>query len=209
MSLMMLRYHTLLIVVVVLWSLPALAQGQAESDAQAQAEAEAKRQEAIRRQQQADETKRAFDRMAEQRRQSSRMRAGSGSSESQKFNQAVQLFREATSQYREGIGLIPDIAKPVRNIEKLIDPLKSYFNRIKVKGTTVDRSEFSNLSQKELAWETLTLAETIDNNLQVARGILSKSEREGVVDIKSLLLFDDIQNDLTRLRYLIAKVGKQ
>ena len=204
----MLRYHTLLIVVVVLWSLPALAQGQAESDAQAQAEAEAKRQEAIRRQQQADETRRAFDRMAEQRRQSSRMRAGSGSSESQKFNQAVQLFREATSQYREGIGLIPDIAKPVRNIEKLIDPLKSYFNRIKVKGTTVDRSEFSNLSQKELAWETLTLAETIDNNLQVARGILSKSEREGVVDIKSLLLFDDIQNDLTRLRYLIAKVGK-
>ena len=78
----------------------------------------------------------------------------------------------------------------------------------RMKGTTVDRSEYESLSQKEIAWEALTLAETIDNNLQIAQRIVSKSERDGVVDIKSLQFFGDIQNNLARLSFLAARILK-
>jgi hypothetical protein len=195
----MFRLPRLVFVVAGLWSLPAFSQN-----------APAASDEAARRQEM-HETSKAFDRMAEEARRPSPSVSGSNSrvSQRQKFFENVQLFRQATTQYRETIGLGPDITKPVRNLGKLIDPLKSYFNSLKVKGTGLDRSEYADLSQKDLIWETLTVAETIDNNLQVAQRIVSKSEREGVVDIKSLQFFGDIQNDLARLNFLTSRIGKK
>jgi len=208
---MMFRLRRLLIVAGMLGSLPVFSQDPPPTSSPEEAEAAAKRQEAIQREQEMDATSRAFDQMAEEarRRPPTSSRSSSGFSERQKFFETVQLFQQATTQYRESIGLAPDITKPVRNIEKLIDPLKSYFNHLKVKGTTVDRSEYESLSQKEIAWEALTLAETIDNNLQIAQRIVSKSERDGVVDIKSLQFLGDIQNDLARLNLLTSKIGKK
>jgi hypothetical protein len=208
---MMFRLRRLLIVAAMLGSLPVFSQDPPPTPSPEEAEAAAKRQEAIQREQEMEATSRAFDRMAEEARSRppTSSRSTSGFSERQKFFETVRLFRQATTQYRESIGLDPDITKPVRSIEKLIDPLKSYFNHLKVKGTTVDRSEYENLSQKDLAWEALTLAETIDNNLQIAQRIVSKSDREGVVDIKSLQFFGDIQNDLTRLSLLTARIVRK
>jgi hypothetical protein len=192
----MFRLRRLLIVVAVLGSLPAFSQNAPPASDEA------------KRRQEMQETSKAFDRMAEEaRRPPSVSGSNSRVSQRQKFFENVQLFRQATTQYRETIGLGPDNTKPVRNLEKLIDPLKSYFSSLKVKGTGLDRSEYADLSQKDLIWETLTVAETIDNNLQVAQRIVSKSDREGVVDIKSLQFFGDIQNDLARLRFLTSKIA--
>jgi hypothetical protein len=207
----MFRVRRILIAVAMLWALPAFPQDAPPTPSAEDMAAAAKREEAISREQQMIDTSKAFDRMAEEARRQPTMvsRSSLDSSERQKFFETVKQFRQATTQYREAIGLNPDIKKPVRDIERLIDPLKSYFNHLKVKGTTVDRSEYADLSQKDLAWEALTLAETIDNNLQVAQRIVSRSDRDGVVDIKSLQFFGDIQNDLTRLTFLTSKIGRK
>mgnify|MGYP003575995244 CR=1 FL=1 len=126
----------------------------------------------------------------------------------QKFFDAVPQFRAATAEYREGISLGRDLSKPLKTIEKLIEPLREYFIGVNASAEPVDLSSLQQLPLKDLLWETLTTAETVDNNLQVAFRAVQQSERDGVMDIKVLQFFSEIQDDLTRLRYLTSKIRK-
>jgi hypothetical protein len=131
-----------------------------------------------------------------------------GVRERQKFFEAVPQFRAATAEYREGIGLGRDLSKPLKAIEKLIDPLRDYFTGVNASAAPVDLSGLQQLPLKDLLWETLTTAETVDNNLQVAYRAVQQSERDGIMDIKVLQFFTEIQDDLTRLRFLTSKIRK-
>ena len=131
-----------------------------------------------------------------------------GVRERQKFFEAVPQFRAATAEYREGIGLGRDLSKPLKAMEKLIEPLREYFNGVNASAAPVDLSGFQQLPLKDLLWETLTTAENVDNNLQVAFRAVQQSERDGIMDIKVLQFFSEIQDDLTRLRFLTSKIRK-
>lgn len=176
-----------------------------------QAEAQAREAERQRQKEMADATK-IFDRFSDQ--QLSPVLPPSkraiGLEERQRFYETVPKFRTATAEYRDAVGVGPDVSKSVKAIEKLIDPLKEYFNSVNARNQKpVDFSEFSALSPKDLIWETLTTAENIDNNLQIARKVVQQAEREGVMNIKVIQFFIDIQDDLTRLRYLASKVTRR
>ena len=131
-----------------------------------------------------------------------------GARERQKFFEAVPQFRAATAEYREGISLGRDLSKPLKAIEKLIEPLREYFSGVNATAAPVDLSDLQQLPLKDLILETLTTAETVDNNLQVAYRAVQQSERDGIMEIKTLQFFTEIQDDLTRLRYLTSKIRK-
>jgi len=177
---------------------------QSSTDSQAR-EAERQRQKEM-----ADATQ-IFDRFADQ--QLSPVlpppKRAPGLQERQRFYETVPKFRTATAEYRDAVGVGPDVSKSVKAMEKLIDPLRDYFNSVNAKNQAVDLSEFSGLSSKDLIWETLTTAENIDNNLQIARKVVQNAEREGVMSIKVIQFFIDIQDDLTRLQFLTSKVARR
>jgi hypothetical protein len=162
------------------------------------------------RQQDLAETKRAFDRMSEQqpRPSFSPLPNRSGSAERSRFYAAVPEFRAATAAYRDAIGLNPDLSKTIKALERLIDPLREYLESVSAKPTAADHSDLKELSPKELIWETLTTAETIDNNLQIARRAVQQSDRDGTMSIKLLQFFVEIQSDLNRLRYLASRARR-
>lgn len=177
----------------------------------AQTDADARQAEREAQEKEMSDASRMFDKMADQQAHPvlpSSKRA-TGLEERRKFYETVPKFREATAGYRDAIGLGPDVSKSVKEIEKLIDPLREYFNSVNAKNKPVDLSEFSSLSSKDLVWETLTTAETVDNNLQIARKVVQQAERDGVMNIKILQFFVEIQDDLTRLRFLTSKVAKR
>ena len=187
-------------------SLLILALALAQTPSQSQSDAES----AIR-QQEIAETSKAFDRLASDpllRPAPSLSFRPSGVRERQKFFEAVPQFRAATAEYREGISLGRDLTKPLKAIEKLIEPLREYFTGVNASAAPVDLSGFQQLPLKELLSETLTTAETVDNNLQVAFRAVQQSERDGIMDIKVLQFFSEIQDDLTRLRFLTSKIRK-
>jgi hypothetical protein len=159
---------------------------------------------------QMDETKRIFDSMANQQRrpESGLPSSRSGAEQRSRFYNAVPEFRTATAVLRETVGSGPDLGKPLKALEKLIDPLQDYFDSVSAKAKRVDLSELEGLSSKELVWETLTVAENIDNNLQIARRAVQQSDRDGTMNIKVLQFFIEIQDDLTRLRYLASKARR-
>lgn len=160
---------------------------------------------------QTDETKRIFDSMANQQRRSvpALQPNRSGAEQRSRFYDAVPEFRAATAVLRETVGSGPDLSKPLKALEKLIDPLQEYFDSVSAKAKRVDLSDLEGLSRKELVWETLTVAETIDNNLQIARRAVQQSDRDGSMNIKVLQFFIEIQSDLTRLRYLASKTPRR
>ena len=77
-----------------------------------------------------------------------------------------------------------------------------------MKRDPVNLSEYKDLSATDLAWETLTTAERVDNSLQMASLIIEKSQREGAIDIRALQFFGEIQDDLSRLRWLAARMSE-
>ena len=175
-----------------------------QTPSQSQSDAER----AIRQQEEIVETAKAFDRLASDPLLRPLSFPPIGVRERQKFFEAVPQFRAATAEYREGIGLGRDLSKPLKTIEKLIEPLREYFIGVNATAAPVDLSGLQQLPLKELLWETLTTAETVDNNLQVAYRAVQQSERDGIMDIKVLQFFSEIQDDLTRLRYLTSKIRK-
>jgi hypothetical protein len=177
---------------------------QTQTDSQAR---EAERQ----RQKEMAEATRIFDRFADQQVNPvlPLPKRAPGIEERRKFYETVPKFRTATADYRDAVGVGPDVSKSLKAIEKLIDPLREYFNSVNAKNQPVDFSEFNGLSSKDLMWETLTTAENIDNNLQIARKVVQQSERDGVMNIKVIQFFIDIQDDLTRLRFLTSKVTRR
>jgi hypothetical protein len=165
------------------------------------------RQQILENERRVEETRRMFDKLAEQQ---SAPNPGSrgpskGSSERGKFFQTVPLFREATSRYREGIGLTSDLKPLTKGIERLIDPLQDYFETQRLKRESVNPADLQGLTPEELSWETLTVAERIDNNLQLALQFVMEAEREGAIDVRVLEFFGDIQDDLNRLKWLVSK----
>ena len=194
-------------IITVVLLLASLAPAQAtQSDPNAAA-----REAEILRQREMDETKQIFDSMANQQRRSLPTLSSnrSGAAERSRFYDAVPEFRAATAVLRETVGSGPDLSKPLKALEKLIDPLQEYFDSVSAKAKRVDLSDLEGLSRKELVWETLTVAETIDNNLQIARRAVQQSDRDGSMNIKVLQFFIEIQGDLTRLRYLASKTPRR
>lgn len=177
---------------------------------QPQTDSEAREAERLRQKEMAEAAK-IFDRFSEQQLNPvlPLPKRAPGIEERRKFYETVPKFRTATSDYRDAVGVGPDVSRSVKAIEKLIDPLREYFNSVNAKNQPVDLSEFNGLSPKDLIWETLTTAENIDNNLQIARKVVQLSEREGVMNIKVIQFFIDIQGDLTRLRFLASKVTRR
>jgi hypothetical protein len=179
-------------------------------DSNAELDARRRQAEIIRQQEEArraEETRRMFDwltnRPAPPPSFGNRPRSAP---ERDKFYETVPLFREATGRYRDAIGSEPDLRAYVKAIDKLIGPLRDYFETMKFKREPLDFSEYQDISPKDLMWETLIVTERTDNNLQLTRRLVQQSEREGVINIKVLEFFGNIQDDLSRLKWLISKV---
>jgi hypothetical protein len=150
------------------------------------------------------ERRRTMDRLAS----SSAFGRPPGSGERQKFLATVPEFREATAQFRDALGFALDTRKPIKVLEKLIGPLRDYFSGLKMKRDPVNLSEYKDLSATNLAWETLTTAERVDNSLQMASLIIEQSQRDGSIHIKSLEFFGEIHDDLNRLRWLADRMSE-
>ena len=185
---------------------PAVLAHQSERDQ----EAELRRAEQIREARRVEENRRMLDKLTDLQFNSPPTfgRSSKGAEERAKFYETVPMFRDATSRYREAMGLEPDLRAPAKGIEKLIGPIRDYFDTMKFKREPVDLSEFQNLSTKDLLWETLTTAERVDNDLQLARRLVQQSEREGAINIRVLEFFGAIQDDLSRLKWLASKVSE-
>src|SRR5687767_439244 len=92
---------------------------------------------------QMDETKRIFDSMANQQRRTvpALPPNRSGAEQRNRFYDAVPEFRAATAVLRETVGSGPDLSKPLKALEKLIDPLQEYFDSVSAKAKRVDLSD--------------------------------------------------------------------
>ena len=123
------------------------------------------------------------------------------------FRQTIPMFRKATDNFRQAISGDTDLKEPVRSVNKLIDPLTDYLKAIKLKPTGVDPGEFKDFTHKDLAWETLTTAERVDNNLQISDILLRRIRESGATSIQAMEFFTTIHSDLTRLKWLSAKLA--
>ena len=119
---------------------------------------------------------------------------------------AIPQFRQATADFREAVGSQKSVRAPLQSIEKLIKPFTEYFKDLDLKSTTPDIQELKSYSQKDLLWETLTTAERVDNNLQVAGRLILDTNRSGTISIKTMQFYLEIDADLKRLRLLADRV---
>jgi hypothetical protein len=119
---------------------------------------------------------------------------------------AIPQFRKATEDLREAVGEQKSPKGALQSIEKLIKPFSEYFKDLKLKPSEFDASELKTYSHKDLVWETLTTAERVDNNLQITNRLLRESSQSGVVTIKTLQFYGEIDTDLKRLKWLSDKV---
>jgi hypothetical protein len=119
---------------------------------------------------------------------------------------AIPQFRQATADFREAVGSQKSVRAPLQSIEKLIKPFAEYFKDMNLKSTAPDVQELKDYSQKDLLWETLTTAERVDNNLQIASRLIVDSNRSGAISIKTMQFYLEIDADLKRLRLLADRV---
>jgi hypothetical protein len=117
----------------------------------------------------------------------------------------IREFRDATSALRENISGTQDIRQPIKDLEKAMKPIADYFEDLKLRAKPVTTAEFKGYSEKDMLWETLTSAETIDNNLQIARKLIANSQRTQSVTIQAMLFYESIHSDLARLKWLASK----
>jgi hypothetical protein len=123
------------------------------------------------------------------------------------FLGAIAKFRRATDTFRQAIGTETDLKEPIRNVSKLIEPFTDYFKAMKLTAPAVDPAEFKEFTKKELEWETLTTAERVDNNLQRANHFLKSSRTTGAISVTTMEFFTEIHGDMTRLKWLAAKLA--
>jgi hypothetical protein len=69
------------------------------------------------------------------------------------------------------------------------------------------RHEFREFTKKDLELETRTTAERVDNNLQRADHFLKSSHGTGAISLTTMEFFTEIHGDLTRLKWLAAKLA--
>lgn len=119
---------------------------------------------------------------------------------------AIPEFRKATADLREAVSTQKNMRVPLQSLEKLIKPFAEYFKDLNLKPAAPDAQEFKGYSQKDLVWETLTTAERVDNNLQIANRLLIESNRSSEISIKAMQFFGGIDTDLKRLKLLADKV---
>jgi hypothetical protein len=122
---------------------------------------------------------------------------------------AIPQFRQATADFRDAVGAQQNMRVPLQSLQKLIKPFAEYFKDLKLKSSAPDIQELKTYSPKELVWETLTTAERVDNNLQIANRLLRESNQTGAVTIKTLQFYAEIDSDLKRLKWLADKVSAQ
>ena len=120
---------------------------------------------------------------------------------------AIPEFRKATEGFRSAVGTKGDLRNPVRNIEKLLKPFDDYFENLKMTVPPVKEADFKEFNGNDLIWETLTIAERIDNNLQISLLLLQDSERSGAISIKTMQFLNEIQIDMTRFKWLADRVN--
>lgn len=120
---------------------------------------------------------------------------------------AIPEVRKLTEVLRSAVGDNADLREPVKRIEKLFKPFDDYFDDLKLKAGPVNTSEIKEYSGKEVVWETLTTAERIDNNLQVALKLLRESERSGAISIQGMIFLTNIQKDMTVFRSLADRIS--
>ena len=120
---------------------------------------------------------------------------------------AIPEFRKATEDLREAVSAKKNVRDPLRHIEKLIKPFTEHFKDMKPKPSPFDSEEFKTFTQKDFVWETLTTAERVDNNLQIANLLLRDSQRSSAVTIKTMQFYGEIYSDLERLKWLAGKVA--
>jgi hypothetical protein len=119
---------------------------------------------------------------------------------------AIPQFRKATAELREAVGTQQNVRAPLQTLGKLIKPFSDYFKDLNLKLIPPDVQELKGFSQKDLLWETLTTAERVDNNLQVANKLIRDSNNSGAISIKTMQFYVGIDTDLKRLRLLADRV---
>jgi hypothetical protein len=122
------------------------------------------------------------------------------------FLGTIPRFRAATENLRNALGTDNDLRNHIRSLDKLIKPFTDYLKPMKLKPAPVDPADFKEYSRRDLEWETLTTAERIDNNLQRARFFVRDTAQTGMVTIQTMEFFVDMHSDLTRLKWLTAKL---
>ena len=120
--------------------------------------------------------------------------------------EAIPQFRKATAELRDSVGAQKSVHAPLESIEKLIKPFTEYFKDLNLKSPPPDLQDLKSYSQKDLLWETLTTAERVDNNLQIANKLMLESNNSGAISIKTMQFFGAIDSDLKLLRTLVDKV---
>jgi hypothetical protein len=119
---------------------------------------------------------------------------------------AIPQFRKATAELREAVGAQQNVRLPLQSLGKLIKPFSEYFKELNLKPRAPDVQELKGYTQKDLLWETLTTAERVDNNLQIANKLIRESNNSGAISIKAMQFYLEIDTDLKRLKLLADKV---
>jgi len=122
---------------------------------------------------------------------------------------AIPQFRKATADLREAVGAQQNVRVPLQSLGKLVKPFAEFFKDLSLKPAAPEVEELKGYSQKDLVWETLTTAERVDNNLQIANRLIRESNRSGVITIKAMQFYGEIDSDLKRLKWLAEKVTAQ
>jgi hypothetical protein len=117
----------------------------------------------------------------------------------------IREFRDATSVLRQTISGTDDLKQPLKDLEKAMKPIGEYFEELKLKAKPVSTEEFKDYSPKDILWETLTTAERIDNNLQLAKTLLQRSQSSNTVSIQAMLFYENLHSEFARLRWLANK----
>jgi hypothetical protein len=122
------------------------------------------------------------------------------------FMSAVPQFRGAVATYREAVSLNSSLKDSVKAIERYVDLFKNYFKTTRVDAPLVDKATFKTLSQKEVVWEALTIAERMDTQLRLAVMQMQDASVTDTVSIDTVLFMRELHGDLLRLDLLLSRV---
>jgi len=115
---------------------------------------------------------------------------------------AIPKFRDATSKYREMLGLNGKLDKPLQMMRAQINAMLRSLKSTKMNPPSPDALEFKDYSKAELKWEALNSAE----HLAAVLDVVGASQNQDVISIKTQQLLYEFQGDLLRLKWLTIHV---
>jgi hypothetical protein len=119
-----------------------------------------------------------------------------------RFRESLRGFQVGRQQLDEAIGFRKKLKDPGKKIQQNLAIFLTYLKQRNREHPRFDSAEFKGISQSDLAWQTLTVAETVE----VALAAVIVMETRDTVDIRMLASLPALEKDLLRLQWMAGQL---